>query len=73
MKNYSLSIKISGITCGACVKLIKKRVGKLIGVTDVIIKDNNGDTTIVSTNELKESDISTALSGMPYTISGVNS
>lgn len=73
MKNYSLSIKISGITCDACVRLIKKKVGKLIGVTDVIIKNNNGDTTIVSTKELKVSDISTALSDMPYTISGVNS
>lgn len=71
MTNYSLSIKISGITCDACVRLIKKKIGKLTGVTDVIIKNNNGDTSIFSTKELKVSDVSGALSGLPYTIRGV--
>lgn len=73
MRNYSLSIKISGITCDACVRLIKRKVGKLTGVTDVIIKNNNGDTTIVSNKELEASDVRTVLSGLPYTVSGVNS
>ncbi|OGG15356.1 hypothetical protein A3D77_07485 [Candidatus Gottesmanbacteria bacterium RIFCSPHIGHO2_02_FULL_39_11] len=68
MNNYTLTLKISGITCEACVKLIKKKVGRLTGVTDVAIKNNNGETTITSSNELKVSDIITALSGMPYTV-----
>lgn len=68
MNNYTLNLKISGISCDACIKLIKKKVGKIIGVKDVVIKDNNGETVIVSENELKTSDIVTALKGLPYKV-----
>ncbi|OGG22120.1 hypothetical protein A3D03_02030 [Candidatus Gottesmanbacteria bacterium RIFCSPHIGHO2_02_FULL_40_13] len=68
MNNYILNIKISGITCEACIKLIKKKVGKIIGVKDVVIKENNGETMIVSENELKTSDIASALQGLPYKV-----
>lgn len=70
MKNQTLSLKISGITCDACVKLIKKKVGKLDGVSEVDIKDNNGETTITSIKKLNISDITSALSGLPYQIKG---
>lgn len=68
MNNYILNLKISGITCEACIKLIKKKVGKIIGVEDVVIKDNNGETLIVSENQLKISDIEIALKGLPYIV-----
>ena len=68
MNNYILNLKISGITCDACTKLIKKKVGKIIGVEDVVIKDNNGETLIVSENEIQTSDIITALKGLPYKV-----
>ncbi len=68
MNNYILNLKISGISCDACIKLIKKKVGKIIGVKDVVIKDNNGETLIVSENELKTSDIVTALKSLPYKV-----
>lgn len=71
MNNYILNLKISGITCGACIKLIKKKVGKIIGVMDVAIKDNNGETMIVSENEIKTSDIISALNGLPYEVKEV--
>ena len=68
MNNYILNLNISGITCEACIKLIKKKVGKIIGVKDVTIKDNNGETMIESENELKTSDIVTALKSLPYKV-----
>lgn len=71
MNNFILNIKISGITCEACIKLIKKKVGKIIGVMDVDIKDNNGETMIVSENEIKTSDIISALNGLPYKVQEV--
>lgn len=71
MKNYTLNLKISGITCEACIKLIKKKAGRIISVKDVIIKDNNGETTIVSEKELKISDIASSLQGLPYQVQGV--
>lgn len=68
MNNYILNLKISGITCGACIKLIRNKVGKIISVKDVVIKDNNGETMIVSENEIKTSEIISALSGLPYKV-----
>ena len=68
MSNYNLNVKISGITCEACIRLIKKKVGKLDGVTDVVIKDNSGETTVVSVKKLNVSDIITVLSGLPYQV-----
>lgn len=68
MNNYILNLKISGITCEACIKLIKKKVGKITGVKDIVIKDNNGETMIVSENEIKTSEIISALNGLPYKV-----
>ena len=71
MNKFILNIKISGITCEACIKLIKKKVGKIPGIKDVAIKDNNGETMIVSENEIKTSEIISALHGLPYKVQEV--
>ncbi len=68
MNDYTLNLKISGITCEACIRLIRKKVGKITGVKDVVIKNNNGETMIVSNNELKISDIISSLEGLPYKV-----
>lgn len=70
MNTYNLNIKISGITCEACIKLIKKKVGKLEGVSGVEISGNSGETTITSIKKLSISDITSALSGLPYQVLG---
>ncbi|EKD89793.1 MAG: hypothetical protein ACD_32C00146G0002 [uncultured bacterium] len=70
MNSYNLNLKISGITCEACIKLIKRKVGKLDGVSEVIIKGNSGETTVISVKKLNISDIITALSGLPYQVKG---
>lgn len=66
-----LNLKISGITCDACIKIIKRKVGKLDGVSDVAVKDNDGETTVTSIKKLNISDITSALSGLPYQVNGV--
>jgi copper chaperone CopZ len=70
MDNYNLNVKISGITCEACIRLIKKKVGKLDGVSDVIIKGESGETIIKSIKQLNIYDIISALSGLPYQVEG---
>lgn len=70
MSNNTLNLKISGITCEACIKIIKRKVGKLDGVTNVVVKDNDGETTITSIKKLNISDITSALSGLPYQVKG---
>ncbi len=71
MNDYTLNLKISGITCDACIRLIKKKIGKIIGVKDVVIRDNNGDTRIVSENKLKTADVAKVLEGLQYKVEGV--
>ena len=68
MNNYTLNLKISGITCESCIKLIKKKIGKLDGVSDVIIQGNNGETSVQSANKLNVLDIVTALKDTPYQV-----
>lgn len=70
MNSYNLNLKISGITCEACIKLIRKKVRKISSVKNVVIKDNNGETMIESDNELTTSDIVSALEGLPYQVQG---
>lgn len=71
MNSYNLNLKISGITCEACIRVIKKKIGKLDGVLDVFIKDNNGGTTVVSNQQVTTYDIVRALQGLPYEVQGV--
>lgn len=71
MSNFTLNLIISGITCEACMKLIKKKIVEIDGVLDVFIKDNNGETTVISHNELTTPDIVTALQGLPYKVQEV--
>lgn len=67
----TLHVKISGITCDACFKLIKKKLMKLSSVTDVSIKDGSGETTITSGQLVSEADVINALQGTEFTVSGV--
>ena len=70
MNDFILNVKISVITCEACIKLIKKKVRTLEGVSNVVVKDNSGETTIISINKLNISDIASSLSGLPYQVKG---
>ena len=70
MNDFILNVKISGITCEACIKLIKKKVRTLEGVSNVVVKDNSGETTIISIKKLNISDIASSLSGLPYQVKG---
>jgi copper chaperone CopZ len=68
MINSKMELNIAGITCEACIKLITRRIKKLNGVTEVIIKDYNGKTIIISSSKIGISEIADALSDMPYSV-----
>lgn len=65
-----LNLKISGITCGACIKLIERKIGRISGVTNVDVTDKSGETTVLSEDKIQVADIANALSGTPYAIVG---
>lgn len=60
-------IKFGGLTCGACQKVIQRRIGKISGVESVAV-EINGNTQITVANILSKSDVEKALEGTPYKI-----
>lgn len=60
------NIKISGISCGACVKLIQKRIGGIEGVQEVNIDKDSGQTEIISQRVLPIEKIKSSLKDTPY-------
>ncbi|MDO8512965.1 MAG: heavy metal-associated domain-containing protein [bacterium] len=65
---FTQKVKISGMTCGACAKLISKRISKIDGVQDIKIENNTGETEIVSTQDLDISAIQNALGETEYKV-----
>lgn len=56
------------MTCDACIRLIKRRLGKLPGVTDVVINDTGGAVGIVGNEVYANETVQNALAGTPYTV-----
>lgn len=66
------TIKISGITCGACIKLITKMLSRMEGVKNVISVDQQGIAKVsVATRCTKEA-YAQALAGTPYIVESVS-
>lgn len=56
------------MTCDACIRLIKRRLGKLPGVTDVVINDISGAVGIVGNEVYAKETIQNALAGTHYIV-----
>lgn len=61
------TIKISGLTCGACQKLITKRIMKIEGIKDVRV-ELNGKTEIDAERNISREEIMKVLEGTEYKI-----
>ena len=68
MNDFEKTIKIIGITCDACVRLIQKRVGGIKGVTDVVVNKNTGETKIFASRKISKEDIEYILADTEYKI-----
>jgi copper chaperone CopZ len=62
------TIKLSGLTCPACKKLIEKRIATISGVRSVEVVLNSGDTTIQADRDIQLSKIKEVLKNTPYQI-----
>lgn len=60
-------IKLTGLTCGACQKLITKRIMKIDGVKTVSV-EFNGDTNITADRTIGKDEIIKVLNGTQYKI-----
>jgi len=63
----TLKFSVTGITCEACLKLIKRRVEKVEGFLDLNIS-LSGDATIIANRPVELDEITKALEGTEYQI-----
>ncbi|OGH05828.1 MAG: hypothetical protein A2W22_05155 [Candidatus Levybacteria bacterium RBG_16_35_11] len=61
------TIKLGGLNCSACQKIIQKKISQLAEVMDVKV-ESNGTTEIKSSRILSENDLKKALEGTEYKI-----
>ncbi len=62
------TIKLSGLTCPACKKLIEKRVAVIPGVSRVDVNVESGQAVIDSSPGLQLSEIVAVLKDTPYQV-----
>lgn len=60
-------VKLNGLTCGACQKLISKRISKIDGVDSVSV-ELNGHTDIIAQRAIANNEIIKALEGTQYNL-----
>lgn len=64
---FTLNLKLTGLTCDACVKLIRKRLSRIADIADVHL-DLTGSLSIEAARNISKSEIEAVLAGMPYSI-----
>jgi copper chaperone CopZ len=73
MSTQNLTIDVTGMTCGHCVRSVQEELGALPGVTDVQVELVSGGTsqvTITATEPLADDDIRAAIDEAGYQLLG---
>lgn len=60
-------VKISGLTCGACQRLIAKRIKTINGVADAVVA-LTGKTEITAQKMIDKREIAKVLEGTKYAV-----
>ncbi len=64
------TITLSGMTCGACIKLVTNMLSRMEGVSQVLSVEQGMAKVLVNTKCTKDAFIK-ALAGSPYTVESV--
>lgn len=65
------TLQLAGLTCGACTKLITKRIKTISDIEDVNV-ELPGTATIKANREVTEDEVKKVLKGTHYTVVGKN-
>ena len=60
--------KLSGLTCGACEKLVGKRLKTINGVEDVKVSLHDAQASVFASRAISESEVALALEDTHYEI-----
>lgn len=61
-------LQLSGLTCGACEKVISKRLQKIEDVQEVHVTVQNGATSITASRPISKDEVVLALEGTHYKV-----
>ncbi len=61
-------LQLSGLTCGACEKVIGNRIKKIEGVEEVHVSPVNGFASIISPRKIEIQEVETVLQGTHYKV-----
>lgn len=71
MSTQTITVDVSGMTCGHCVRSVTEELTAIDGVTDVAVDLVNGGTstvTITATEPISDEDIAAAIDEAGYAI-----
>ncbi len=66
----TLTVTVTGMTCGHCVSSVREEVGAIPGVTDVDVDLASGRVSIASRRELESEAIRNAVEEAGYQLAG---
>lgn len=61
-------LQLSGLTCGACEKVISKRLQKIEGVHEVHVSSETEVTSITASRSISKEEVISALEGTHYKV-----
>lgn len=64
---YQLNFIVSGLTCGACAKVIQLKISKLGGVSAINVTEK-GQAIVTADREINLIELQGALTGTPYQV-----
>lgn len=66
MSNITTTITLSGMTCGACQKVVAKIIGKITDVQAVRVSVADGTAAISATRNISSDEITQSFAGTHY-------
>ncbi|PIV70808.1 hypothetical protein COZ40_01730 [Candidatus Roizmanbacteria bacterium CG_4_10_14_3_um_filter_39_13] len=61
-------LQLSGLTCGACEKVVSKRLQKIDGVQEIHVSSQNGSVSITAFRSISKEEVISALEGTHYKV-----
>lgn len=68
MTNIKTDLLLTGLTCGACEKVIAKKLNKIEGVCNVYVVAQTGATSITASRTISKNEVTQALTGTHYQV-----
>jgi len=65
---YTTKLQLSGLTCGACEKVISKKLQKIEGVETVHVSAQNEQASVMAERNVSKEEVVQALSGTHYKV-----